>query len=99
MYEIRRTDIFLDWLKKLKDAKGQARILARLESLRLGNFGDVKSVGSGVRELRVHAGPGYRVYFVQTGKVVLVLLCGGSKSTQRKDIQRAIVLSQEQGME
>jgi putative addiction module killer protein len=60
-----------------------------LESLTQGSFGDTKSVGDGVRELRVHVGPGYRVYFAQTGKIVLLLLCGGDKSTQKKDIDKA----------
>jgi putative addiction module killer protein len=89
MCQIQRTDVFADRLAKLRDAKGKARILSRLESLTQGNLGDTKSVGDGVRELRVHVGPGYRVYFAQTGKIVLLLLCGGDKATQRKDIDKA----------
>lgn len=84
MFQIQRTDVFADWLAKLRDAKGKARILSRLESLTQGSFGDTKNVGDGVRELRVHVGPEYRVYFAQTGKIVLLLLCGGDKATQRK---------------
>ncbi len=89
MFQIQRTDVFADWLAKLRDAKGKARILSRLESMTQGNLGDAKSVGGGVRELRVHVGPGYRVYFAQTGRIVLLLLCGGDKSTQKRDIEQA----------
>ena len=89
MFRIQQTDTFADWLANLRDAKGKARILARLESIALGSLGDTKSVGDGVRELRVHVGLGYRVYFAQIGRVVLLLLCGGDKSTQKRDIERA----------
>jgi putative addiction module killer protein len=89
VFQIQRTDVFADWLAKLRDAKGKARILSRLESMTQGNLGDAKSVGGGVRELRVHVGPGYRVYFAQTGRIVLLLLCGGDKSTQKRDIEQA----------
>jgi putative addiction module killer protein len=89
VFQIQQTDVFASWLAELKDAKAKARILARLESITHGNLGDAKSVGAGVRELRVHFGPGYRVYFAQTGRIVLLLLCGGDKSTQRRDIERA----------
>jgi putative addiction module killer protein len=89
VFQIQRTDIFADWLAHLRDAKGKARILSRLESIAQGSLGDTKSVGDGVRELRVHVGPGYRVYFAQTGRIVLLLLCGGDKSTQKRDIERA----------
>lgn len=89
MYQLQSTDTFDQWLRTLADLKARARILARLESARLGNLGDVKSVGDGVREMRVHVGPGYRVYFAQRGRVVLLLLCGGSKSSQSRDIARA----------
>jgi probable addiction module antidote protein/putative addiction module killer protein len=82
MFQIRQTDTFAAWLSKLRDARAVARILARIESARLGNLGDVKSLGGKVKELRVHEGPGYRVYFCQMGSVVILLLCGGAKSTQ-----------------
>jgi len=89
VFQIQQTDVFASWLAELRDAKAKARILARLESMTQGNLGDAKRVGGGVRELRVHYGPGYRVYFAQTGRIVLLLLCGGDKSTQRRDIERA----------
>ena len=89
MYQLQSTEIFDEWLRNLKDRKGRARILARLESAQLGNLGDVHAVGGGVREMRVHAGPGYRVYFGQRGQVLLLLLCGGDKSTQRRDVAKA----------
>lgn len=97
LYEIRQTDVFSQWLTRLRDKKALARIIARLESARLGNLGDVKSVGGGVREMRIHVGPGYRIYFVQTGQVVLLLLCGGDKATQRRDIEKAKTLLGEVG--
>jgi putative addiction module killer protein len=89
VYQLQSTDAFDAWLRALQDRKGRARILARLESVQLGNLGDVKSIGAGVREMRIHFGPGYRVYFAQKGKVVLLLLCGGDKSTQTRDIAKA----------
>ena len=89
MFQIQTTDTFADWLGHLRDAKARARILVRLHSVGLGNLGDAKSVGEGVRELRVHVGPGYRIYFAQTGRTVVLLLCGGDKSSQKRDIERA----------
>jgi len=89
VFQLQSTDVFDRWLRDLGDRKARARILARLESAQLGNLGDARSVGSGVREMRVHFGPGYRVYFAQRGRIVLVLLCGGDKSTQPRDIARA----------
>ncbi len=89
MYQIRETDVFATWLSKLRDARAIARILARLESARLGNLGDVRSVGGGVSEMRVDVGVGYRVYFTRRQRVVIVLLCGGDKSSQAKDVVRA----------
>ena len=89
VYELQSTDVFDDWLRGLEDRKARARILARLDSVQLGNLGDVKSVGAGIREMRIHFGAGYLVYFVQRGKVLLLLLCGGDKSTQSRDIERA----------
>lgn len=89
MYQLRQTDIFAKWLTGLRDTRATARILARLESSRLGNLGDTKSVGGGVREMRIHVGAGYRVYFTQRRKIVIYLLCGGTKSSQSRDIRRA----------
>ena len=89
MYQLQSTDAFDAWLRPLQDRKGRARILARLESVQLGNLGDVKSVGAGVREMRIHFGPGYRVYFAQKGRIVLLLPCGGDKSTRTRDIAKA----------
>jgi len=89
MYQLRQTDTFARWLKGLRDRKAQARIIARLDSARLGNLGDCKAVGAGVREMRIHAGPGYRLYFVHRKEQILILLCGGAKSSQRSDIVKA----------
>ena len=84
MFQIQTTDTFADWLRHLRDSKAKARILARLDSVTLGNLGDTKIVGEGVRELRVHIGPGYRIYFAQMGRIVILLLCGGDKSSQKR---------------
>lgn len=89
MYQVQQTDVFSRWLSKLRDRKAIARILARIESLRQGNTGDSKSLGSGLHELRIHFGPGYRVYFTRKAGLVVLLLCGGDKSSQSKDIARA----------
>ena len=95
MVEVRKTKVFADWLDGLRDARAKARILVRLRRLSLGNFGDWKSVGSGVSELRVDYGPGYRVYLTRQGDSVVILLAGGTKKSQRRDIKRAISLAQE----
>jgi putative addiction module killer protein len=87
--EIRQTEEYARWFSKLRDRQARARILARVRRLSLGNPGDVAPVGEGVSELRVDYGPGYRVYFKQHGDVWLVLLAGGDKRTQRRDIERA----------
>ena len=92
MFRIRQSKVFSVWLRKLRDPRGKARIVARIDSCRLGNLGDTKGVGAGVRELRVHIGPGYRVYFAKRGTEVVVLLCGGDKSSQTNDIKRAQAL-------
>jgi putative addiction module killer protein len=84
-----RTRLFDGWLAKLKDLRGKARIIERIRSAERGNFGDCHSVGDGVSELRLHYGPGYRVYFCRTSDSVYVLLCGGTKRRQRRDIRRA----------
>ena len=80
---------FEDWLSKLRDMKARAKIRVRLDRLKLGNLGDCKSVGSGILELRVEYGPGYRVYFGQQGETLVILLCGGDKSSQTADIKNA----------
>jgi putative addiction module killer protein len=82
-------------LSELADVKAKARILARLRSATFGNFGDCEAVGEEVSEMRVHAGPGYRVYFTRKGATVFLLLAGGDKSTQRRDIARAKAMARE----
>jgi putative addiction module killer protein len=94
MYEIRRTGFFTSWLDGLKDARARVRVLARLDRVALGNFGDTKPVGESVFELRIDYGPGYRVYFTKRRRKVVFLLVGGDKSTQERDIKRAIQLAQ-----
>jgi putative addiction module killer protein len=89
MFEVQKTDEFDKWLSGLADQKAQAKIVSRIERLGLGNPGDVKPVGAGISEMRVPQSPGYSVYFRQTGRTIVVLLCGGDKSTQERDIKRA----------
>lgn len=89
MIEVRQTDEFSAWLGDLRDVNAKARILVRLRRLAAGNAGDVKPVGGGVSELRIDYGPGYRVYFTQRGAVIVIVLCGGDKRTQARDIVRA----------
>lgn len=91
--EIRETCEYAAWFEGLRDRMAKTRILLRLRRVSLGNFGDAKAVGEGVSELRVDYGPGYRVYFLRRGEALVVLLGGGDKSTQSRDIQRAIALS------
>ena len=93
MIEIRETEAFSNWLKTLKDKKTRSIILARIRRLAFGNAGDVAPIGGGLSELRIHFGPGYRVYYVQRGDVLVVLLCGGDKRSQVRDIERAKVLA------
>jgi putative addiction module killer protein len=94
MFNVEITGEFDTWLKGLRDVQTRVRILERIRRLRDGNPGDVKPVGSGVSEMRIRYGPGYRLYYTQRGKSLIVLLCGGDKSTQRKDIARAIEMTQ-----
>ena len=89
MLEIRQVEAFSTWMRDLRDAQGRAVIARRIERMATGNFGDHKSVGGGVSELRVPFGPGYRVYYTLRGKELVVLLCGGDKGSQRRDIARA----------
>jgi putative addiction module killer protein len=89
MIEVRKTELFIKWFNSLKDRKAKARIQARIDRVETGHFGDVEPVGEGVSELRIFYGPGYRVYFVQRGAVLVILLSGGDKSTQPADIAKA----------
>ena len=89
MIETRKTDVFAEWLDGVRDIQARARVQARIERLAAGNPGDVEPLGEGVSELRIHHGPGYRVYFKQRGQALIILLAGGDKSTQAKDIKAA----------
>jgi putative addiction module killer protein len=91
--QIRKTDVYANWIDNLRDQQARARILVRVERLAAGNPGDIKPVGSGVSELRIHFGPGYRVYFTQRGQDIVILLAGGDKSSQSNDIQTALHLA------
>ena len=93
MIEIRKTDIFARWVDGLDDMRGRARILVRIERLAAGNPGDAKPVGEGVSELRIDYGPGYRVYYKKQGRKVVILLVGGDKSSQTRDIKTALRLA------
>ena len=93
MIAIRKTDAFGEWLDGLRDIQARARVQARIERLAAGNPGDVEPVGEGVSELRINYGPGYRVYFKQRGLELIILLAGGEKSTQAKDIKTALRLA------
>ncbi len=95
MYEIIKSDTFETWLLDLKDRQARLRVQARIERLGNGNPGDVKPAGAGVSELRIDYGPGYRVYFMKSGTLVIVLLAGGDKRTQDADIKRAINIAKE----
>ena len=95
MNTLLRSDVFSTWLEKLKDAKAKARILSRLDAAAEGNFGDCEPVGEGVSEMRIHVGPGYRVYFTRRGTHLYLLLVGGSKAGQKRDIKAALRMSRE----
>lgn len=95
MNSIIRSTVFDDWLKALRDFKGRARIVSRLEAAQRGSFGDCESVGEGVSEMRIHYGPGYRVYYTRRGRTVYLLLVGGDKSTQKRDIRVALEMARE----
>jgi putative addiction module killer protein len=97
MTEVRKTAVFAQWMRGLRDHRIRARIAARIDRLALGNAGDVAPVGGGISELRIHHGPGYRVYFATRGKTLIVLLCGGDKSTQAQDIKIARILAADLG--
>lgn len=93
MVEIRKTELFANWLDNLRDIRAKARVLVRIERLASGNAGDVKPIGEGVSEMRIDHGPGYRVYFIQRGSALIILLAGGDKSSQSRDIKSAIRLA------
>ena len=95
MLEIRQTAAFRDWLLGLRDLRARTQILRRIDRAEAGNLGDVEPVGEGVSEMRIHQGPGYRVYFVQRGQTLILLLCGGDKSSQPTDIRRALQMARD----
>ena len=95
MIEIRESEAFAKWIRSLRDSVAKAKIASRIQRLKFGNPGDVKPVGEGVSEMRIDHGPGYRVYFVNRGNTIIVILCGGDKSTQQADIRRALGLAKE----
>ena len=95
MVEIHKTETFVRWLDGLRDIQARARVQARIERLVVGNPGDVQPVGEGVTELRINYGPGYRVYYRKRGRELVILLAGGDKSTQARDIKTALRLARE----
>ena len=95
MPTVKRTDEFSSWLKGLRDVRAKAKVVARIDRLALGNPGDVGPVGDGISEMRIHYGPGYRMYYVSRGEEVVVLLCGGDKGSQDSDIAAAKKLASE----
>ena len=95
MFEVRQTLTFQEWFKTLRDLRAKAQVIRRIERAQVGNLGDVAPVGSGVSEMRIHYGPGYRVYFLQRGQEIIFLLSGGDKASQKRDINAAIRLSKE----
>lgn len=92
MNTINRTETFSTWLAELKDLKARAKIVIRIKQASQGNFGDIKPISDGVWEMRVHFGPGYRVYYAREGRVIYLLLSGGDKSTQKQDIKTAVAM-------
>lgn len=95
MIEVRQTAVFASWLEQLRDTNARARILVRIRRLELGNPGGAKAVGEAVSELRTPYGPGYRVYFTHQGQEIIILLCGGDKSSQSRDIAAAKQMAKE----
>lgn len=95
MNEVKMLDAFRTWLHNQKDSRLVSKIVARINQIRGGNFGDHKSVSNGVSELRIHYGPGYRIYYTVRGKIIVILLCAGDKSSQSKDIKKAQELNKE----
>ena len=97
MIEIRQTEQVKKWLKALKDSRAKAKILIRIERMREGNFGDINSIGDGYSELKIHQGKGYRVYFANRNNQIILLLCGGDKTTQQDDIKKAKQIAKQWG--
>lgn len=95
MYEVRQTVRFADWFKRLTDIRAKAQIVRRIERAEAGNLGDIKSLGDQVFEMRVHHGPGYRLYFARQGDRLILLLCGGDKGSQRRDIEQAKLMARD----
>ncbi|MBP8671918.1 MAG: type II toxin-antitoxin system RelE/ParE family toxin [Sphingobium sp.] len=95
MYEVRQTVRFADWFKRLADIRAKAQIVRRIERAEAGNLGDIKSLGDQVFEMRVHHGPGYRLYFARQGDRLILLLCGGDKGSQRRDIEQAKAMARD----
>ena len=95
MIEVRKTALFAQWIDALRDLSARARVQARIERLAAGNPGDVEPVGEGVSELRINYGPGYRVYFKKRGQELIILLAGGDKTTQARDIKTALRLARQ----
>lgn len=95
MIEVRKTDVFKDWMLRLRDPQALRRILVRIDRLQSGNPGQHRALGHGIHEMKIDHGPGYRVYYTHVGDVVVILLCGGDKSTQRADIEHAIRISKQ----
>lgn len=95
MVELIQSDVFAKWLKELRDRQAKARIEARILRLSMGNPGDVKPTAHGISEMRINYGPGYRVYYQQRGPVLILLLCGGDKRTQDRDIKRAVQIAKD----
>jgi probable addiction module antidote protein/putative addiction module killer protein len=93
MIEIRQTEVFANWFRGLRDRQARARIQVRIDRLQIGLPGDVKPIGEGVSELRIDYGPGYRVYFTKRGRELIILIAGGDKRTQERDIKKAIQLA------
>lgn len=95
MVEIVESDTFKRWVRRLRDHSAVAKINARLRKVSIGNFGDTRPIGDGISEMRIHYGPGYRIYFIREGSTVVVLLCGGDKGSQQRDIEHAKRLAQD----
>jgi putative addiction module killer protein len=95
MIEVRQTEEFADWLALLRDGVAAKRIKQRIARVQIGLFGDVKPVGDGLSELRIDQGPGYRVYFARRGDILVILLCGGDKGSQSRDINRAKAMAEQ----
>ena len=90
---VRKSSVFLKWINKLKDKIGKSLINERISRIEDGNFGDCYPIGDGLSELRIHFGPGYRIYFMDTGREIVILLCGGDKSKQQRDIKKAHIIA------